>query len=202
MWAIRAQAYLGDLWSWEMSGQDRRSWDRRHARSAPAPVLRPPPPPPLFAHVETLFPTKGEALDIACGRGEGAVWLAGRGLTCKGVDVSPVAIQKARSLAAAYGFGGRCRFEVWDLDDGLPPGDPVDLVFCHMFRDQHLYESMVNRVSPGGLVAIAVLSEVGGPSGDYRARRAELHDAFGHLEILDEGEGDGVARILVRRSQE
>lgn len=182
-----------------VSRDDRERWDRKHARSVPAPALDPPPPPPVFAHVEHHFPSGGDALDIACGRGEGAVWLASRGMSYRGVDVSPVAIAMAEDLAGATGVIGRCRFEVWDLDDGLPPGAPVDLLFCHMFRDPDLYEAMVDRVAPGGLLAMAALSEVGGKPGEYRCRPGELREAFGHLHVLDEGEGQGLARILGRK---
>jgi SAM-dependent methyltransferase len=181
-----------------MSREDREAWDRKHEASMPAPVLQPPPPPPLFSHVEHHFPKAGSALDIACGRGEGAVWLAGRGLSYHGVDVSPVAIGMAQKLVDAYELTERCRLEVWDLDDGLPPGPLVDVMFCHMFRDPTLYGAMIERLAPGGLLAVAVLSEVGGAAGPFRAPPGELREAFGHLEVLDEGEGDGMARILAR----
>lgn len=182
-----------------MSEEDRRRWDDKHRRSVPPPAIEPPPPPPLFAHVEQHFPTEGRALDIACGRGEGAVWLASRGLDYRGIDVSPVAVEMARSFASAYSYGDRCSFEVWDVDDGLPPGKPVDLLFCHMFRPVGLYGEMIERVAPGGVVAVAALSEVGGKTGPYRCEPGELRLAFGGLEILDEGEGDGVVRILARK---
>lgn len=169
--------------------------------SLPSPVIEPPPAPPVFAHVSGLFPREGEALDIACGRGEAAVWLASRGMSYHGVDISPVAIEMASRLVAAYGLVGRCELHTWDLDDGLPPGDPVDLLFCHMFRDENLYGAMVDRVRPGGLLAVATLSEVAGQQGGFRARPGELRAAFGHLEILDEGESGGVARILVRKGE-
>jgi SAM-dependent methyltransferase len=182
-----------------MSRKDREHWDRRHSRSAPAPALNPPPPPPVFAHLEHQFPEEGNALDIACGRGEGAVWLASRGMDYWGVDISPVAVRMAESLVAATGLSDRCRFEVWDLDDGLPPGESVDLLFCHMFRDPARYEAMADRIGTGGLLAMAALSEVGAEPGEYRCRPGELRDAFRHLEIIDEGEGQGLTWILARR---
>lgn len=182
-----------------VSEQDREYWDRKHASSMPAPALDPPPPPPLFAQVEDVFPAGGQALDIACGRGEGAIWLASRGMRYWGIDISPVAIWMARDLVAATRLTDRCRFDTWDLDGGLPPGDPVDLVFCHMFRDPSLYQAMVNRVVPSGLIAVAALSEVGGQRGEYRCHPGELREAFGDLEVIDEGEGEGMARILVRK---
>lgn len=122
-------------------------------------------------------------------------------MTYRGVDVSPVAIEVARNLADTRGFGDRCQFEVFDLDDGLPPGEPVELVFCHLFRkNPSLDVPMIDRVVPGGLLAIASLSVVGSRSpGRFHAPPGELRDSFGHLQVLDEGEGDGMASILARK---
>jgi len=188
-------SYLGIV-----SKTDRQHWDRRHSERGMAPLSESqPPPPPVFAHVEHLFPTKGNALELGCGRGRGAVWLASRGMNYWGVDVSPVGVALARELTSLSSFSDRCRFDVVDLDDGLPEGPPVDLLFCYLFRNQRLDLSIIERVTPGGLLAVAVLSEVGLGPGEFRARPGELRDAFGGLEILDEGEGEGMAWILARR---
>jgi hypothetical protein len=116
-----------------------------------------------------------------------------------GVDVSAVGIDLARKLTSLYGVADRCRLDVFDLDAGLPPGPLVDLLLCHLFRDPRLDGAMIERLAPGGMLAVAVLSEVGAGPGEFRAGPGELRDAFGTLEIVDEGEGDGVARILARR---
>ena len=55
----------------------------------------------LVAEVEAL-PT-GRALDLACGEGRNAVWLAERGWDVTGVDFADVALEKGRELAAARG---------------------------------------------------------------------------------------------------
>ena len=117
----------------------------------------------------------------------------------RGVDVSPIAIDMARELSDAAGLTARCTFEVWDLDDGLPPGRPVDLLFCYLFRDTRLYTAMVERVSDGGLLAVATLSVVGGGGGEHRALPDELERAFGHLDVLDRGESEGSTWILARK---
>lgn len=184
-----------------MSESDRLHWDPRHTIAGLPNPDEDPAPPTVFAHVEDMFPTRGSALELACGRGRDAIWLASRGMTYRGVDVSPVAIEFARSLAKARGVAEQCRFEVFDLDDGLPPGDPVDLLFCHLFRkNPSLDEPMVQRIAPGGLLAVASLSVVGSDSpGRFHAPPGELRASFGHLEVLDEGEGSGMAWILARK---
>jgi SAM-dependent methyltransferase len=181
-----------------MSEEDRRHWDDRHAVvgvGSDDPGL-----PTIFAAIEDSFPVGGRALEIVCGRGELAVWLAMRGMDVFGVDVSPVAVGLAAELAGRSGVADRCRFEVWDLDDGLPPGPPADLVVCHMFREPRLDQELIERVAPSGLLAIASLSEVGGPPGRFRAKPGELREVFAKLETLSDGEGDGVAWLLGRKS--
>jgi len=181
-----------------MSEEDRRHWDERHAVAGVGshdPGLA-----TAFAAIEDLFPIEGRALEIACGRGEMAVWLAMRGMDVFGVDVSPIAVDLAAELAVRNDVADGCRFEAWDLDDGMPPGPPTDLVVCHMFREPRLDQELIERVAPGGLIAIASLSEVGGPSGRFRAEPGELREAFAELETLSGGEGDGVAWLLGRKS--
>lgn len=156
-------------------------------------------PPPLFSSHAGEFPTTGRALDLACGDGRVSVWLATRGMEVTGLDVSPVAVELAEDLARRAGVAGRCRFEVVDLDEGLPPGPPVDVVVCHLFRDERLDVPVFERLRPGGLLAVAALSEVGGPPGRHRARAGELRARFGHLELIDGGEADGTAWLLARR---
>lgn len=184
-----------------VSEADRHHWDQRYTTLGPAPVNKSPLPPPVFAHVEDLFPNDGHALELACGRGRGTVWLASRGMDVLSVDVSPIAIELARELVSQSGVADRCRLEVVDLDHGLPEGPPVDLLLCYLFRDERLDRAMMERLAPGGLLAVAVQSEVGVGPGEFRARPGELRDAFGELEILDEGEGEGMARVLARRPE-
>ena len=87
-----------------MSGDDRVRWDARHAAAAPAGVA----PPGVLAGAAELtacFPVSGRALDVACGRGGVAVWLARRGLAVDAVDVSPVGLAAGARLAAALRAG-------------------------------------------------------------------------------------------------
>ncbi|HWS93063.1 MAG TPA: methyltransferase domain-containing protein [Mycobacterium sp.] len=180
-----------------MTGEDRRRWDERYASLGPAAVDAVEPPTVLAAYAE-VFPTTGHALELACGQGPGSVWLARRGLQVLGLDISPVAISQARDLARRTGVDDRCRFDVVDLDEGLPAGSPVDVILCHKFRDRRLDHAIVERLAPGGLLAIAVLSEVGSTPGPFRAAPGELPAAFAELDIVAAGEGQGHAWLLAR----
>ncbi|QUR67537.1 SAM-dependent methyltransferase [Mycobacterium spongiae] len=181
-----------------MAEQDGRHWDEHYANLGPAPVRGVVAPGFLASH-SAVIPIAGTALDLACGRGMSTVWLARRGLDVVGVDVSPVAVDQARDLARRAGVGDRCRFAVADLDDGLPPGPQVDVVVCQKFRDPRLHQAIIDRLSPGGLLAMEVLSEVGAAPGPFRARPGELLAAFAHLDLVASGEGSGCAWLLARR---
>ena len=181
-----------------MAEGDRRRWDERYAAQGPPPVSAVNPPDLLTRHAKE-FPAAGRALDLACGQGFGAVWLARRGLDVRGFDVSAVAIDRAREVARLADVGERCHFEVFDLDDGLPPGPPVDVILCHKFRDRRLDGEIIERLAPGGLLAIAALSEVGAAAGPFRAAPGELPAAFAQLQPIAAGEGDGHAWLLARR---
>jgi SAM-dependent methyltransferase len=182
----------------QVSDDDRVRWDERYAGREAAPVESVGPP-PVFAPFEDIFPTAGHALDLACGQGVGSVWLACRGLDVWGVDVSATAISQARELARRRGVGDRCRFDVVDLDTGLPAGPPVDVALCHRFRDRRLDDALIARLAPGGLLAIAVLSEVGAGPGCFRAAPGELPAAFTGLDVIAAGEGQGEAWLLARK---
>ncbi|MGV0646340.1 class I SAM-dependent methyltransferase [Mycolicibacterium sp. XJ2546] len=181
-----------------MSEQDRERWEERYqARAAPSVAdVR---IPAVFTAYQDIFPTEGRVLDLACGPGLASVWLARRGMEVWGVDVSPTAIDHARDLAARSGVGDRCRFDVVDLDSGLPAGPPADVVVCHRFRDRRLDQPIIERLAPRGLLAISALSVVGADPGPFRVTPGELTTAFAQLDVIASGEGDGEAWLLARK---
>ncbi|GAB4003339.1 hypothetical protein GCM10029992_44610 [Glycomyces albus] len=59
----------------------------------------------LVAEAAGLRP--GRALDVGCGEGADAVWLAARGWRVRAVDIAPTALERARLAAEAAGVGDR-----------------------------------------------------------------------------------------------
>jgi SAM-dependent methyltransferase len=179
---------------------DRERWDARHAVAVAADAGAPDPPDALRGRTE-LLPAGGRALDVACGRGTAAVWLAARGFAVDAVDVSPVALDAGRALAAREGV--TVRWVLHDLDTGLPAGEPddcgaYDVVVCQRFRDPARYPELAARLAPGGLLVVTVLSEVGEGPGPFRAPAGELRAAFGALEVLHHVERAGEASLVAR----
>ena len=78
---------------------NREDWDRKYAGRE----LLWTEAPSRFLVAEVADMTPGTALDLACGEGRNAVWLAEHGWDVTGVDFSEVAIRKARRLAAQRG---------------------------------------------------------------------------------------------------
>ena len=182
-----------------MSDADRVRWDARHAvAGAPSPA----PPGALMGAPELVdaFPTAGRALDVACGRGGVAVWLARRGLTVDAVDVSPVGLAAGAELAAACAVAGRIRWIEHDLDAGLPErsAGPYDVVVCQLFRDPARYAALAAALAPGGLLVVTVLSQVDAGPGPFRAAPGELRAGFPGLAVLLHRESDGEATLLAR----
>jgi SAM-dependent methyltransferase len=182
-----------------MAEDDRVRWDARYSADGASSGSEEPRLPGLFATYEDSFPRRGFALDLASGRGAASVWLANRGLEVCGLDISSVALEGARRLAAGYQVNDRCRFQLADLDLGLPSSPPAEVILCHMFRDRRLYSPMAERLKVGGTLAVAVLSEVGAEPGPFRARAGELKVAFEDLSVIADGEGDGRAWILATK---
>lgn len=182
-----------------MAVSDRAHWDRRYDRLGPSAAGSLGLPGVFAAHLDA-FPTAGTALDVACGQGRVSIWLAERGLDVRGLDISMVAVEQATASARERGVADYCRFEVVDLDRGLPPGPPVDVIMCHLFRGERLDRALVARLRPGGLLAVAALSEVGAAPGRYRVAPGALTHAFADLEIFAAGEGSGTAWLLGRRT--
>lgn len=174
-----------------MTGEDRRRWDGRHAAVGAGEPM----PPDALRGRDDLLPPSGRAIDIGCGRGQVAVWLALRGLDVDAVDVSPAGLAAGAALATAHGV--TLRWREADLDAGLPAGR-YDAVVCQRFRDPALYPAFRAALTPGGLLVLTVLSEVGDEGGRFRASPGELLSAFGGLEVLHHDERDGEATLVAR----
>jgi SAM-dependent methyltransferase len=101
---------------------EREDWNRKHGEAGP--LFGVEPNRFLVAEVENLAP--GRALDLACGAGRNAVWLAERGWTVTGADFSDVALTNARGLAAERGV--EVEWVQADLRDWEPPAQAFDLV--------------------------------------------------------------------------
>ncbi|MET8872891.1 class I SAM-dependent methyltransferase [Nocardia sp. NPDC004604] len=103
-----------------------RFWDGVYA-DRPR-VIDPQPNVLLAETVSTLPP--GDALDLGCGDGGDALWLARRGWQITAVDISVVAVERLAGLARSHGLGDRVVAERHDLRQSFPQGR-FDLICAH-----------------------------------------------------------------------
>jgi SAM-dependent methyltransferase len=95
---------------------DASFWDERY-RSADG-IWSGDPNPQLVAEVSGLAP--GTALDVGCGEGADAVWLAERGWHVTAIDISGVALERARKAAANAGVTERIDWRKGDIATWTP----------------------------------------------------------------------------------
>ena len=101
----------------------------------------------LVAEASGLAP--GRALDLACGEGRNAVWLAERGWTVRGVDFSGVALAKAEKLAEARGVDAE--WVCADLREHEPEPAAYDLVVILYLQIPVAERHVVLRRAAGAL---------------------------------------------------
>ena len=148
---------------------DAEDWDRRYAANDYVWTVRP----NAFLVREVEQMTPGRAIDLACGEGRNAVWLARLGWEVTGVDFSAVALDKARRLAEEHGVSAR--WEQADLLAWEPPADGAELVvvlYLQLPAGQRriALANATRALRPGGTVLVVAhdqrnLAEgVGGPA--------------------------------------
>ncbi|HVC87731.1 MAG TPA: class I SAM-dependent methyltransferase [Gaiellaceae bacterium] len=113
--------------------------------------------PNRFLVAETAGLAGGRVLDLACGEGRNAVWLASRGWQATGVDFSDVALEKARLLAD--GRGVEAEWIVSDLLAYRPPARAFELVIVFYLQvveaeRRPILRAAAEAVAPGGTLLL------------------------------------------------
>ncbi|HEV2633513.1 MAG TPA: class I SAM-dependent methyltransferase [Actinocrinis sp.] len=139
----------------EADTTDEQFWDDRYASSQR--VWSGNPNTALARELADLIP--GSALDLGCGEGGDAIWLAGQGWRVTAVDISQVALDRAAAHAAEAGVGERIDWQRHDLGVSFPAGafDLVSAQFLY-FRGEASREQTLRAaaaaVAPGGVLLI------------------------------------------------
>ncbi|MEU2747581.1 class I SAM-dependent methyltransferase [Streptomyces collinus] len=130
-------------------------WDgvyaARPAADAPRPNAR------LAETVSDMPP--GQALDLGCGEGGDALWLASQGWHVIAVDISAVAVERLTALAGSYGLGDRVNAVRHDLQASFPQGG-FDLVCAHYLHTPFgldrstVLRSAAHVLRPGGRLLV------------------------------------------------
>ena len=189
----------------DMSESERINWTDRWAggdyrgRSSPSPFVA--------AWADRL--PKGRALDLACGNGRNALYLAQCGFDVDAIDIAEPALKLAQASAQERGVS--INTMVADLDDHNLPLESYDLIITCFYMNRDMVPSVKDALSPGGFVLqeqhCATDADVSGPADPrFRLRSNELLHLFLDFRVRHYSEGleweaerDGGRHIAVGR---
>jgi 2-polyprenyl-3-methyl-5-hydroxy-6-metoxy-1,4-benzoquinol methylase len=158
-----------------------------------------------------LLPRGGRVLDVACGRGRHALWLATIGFDVHAIDRSPDAV--AEVIAQANRLSLTLNADVVDLETETPPSlgsQEYDLVIGFNYLHRPLMPALREAVKPGGRIFYETFTtrqaERGHPRNPaFLLRDGELAELMAPFTILRSREGDidgrFIASIIAERPQ-
>ncbi|NNE62613.1 MAG: methyltransferase domain-containing protein [Gammaproteobacteria bacterium] len=190
-----------------MSQQDRKKWNKRYAEDSyrkgnPVTLLE-----NWIAHIPV-----GKAVDIACGAGRNALFMAQSGFEVDAIDISSEGLKKAHQNAVSRGL--HINWIEHDLDQPYNFENDYQLVVIMWYVNLTLISRLCNCLAPGGYLLCEehLVSDcnVAGPgSSSFRVEPGQLREAVSGLNIVfyqesieanDEGEQIASARVVARRS--
>ena len=197
-----------------MSEVDRTRWNARYRERQ----LDLTPAASLVALTDRLKPVgpATRALDLACGTGRNALYLAELGYEVEAWDLSEVALNQLRAEIERRAAAGR-RLSIVvrqvDLDRAallrqpeLLPVSRFDLIVDYYYLERALFRAIARALRPGGLLVFETVLDVEAgrariANPDHRLARGELGAAFPGLETLEyvEDESAGRALLFARR---
>jgi SAM-dependent methyltransferase len=174
-----------------VSAAERDKWDARYRDGAYEGRTHP------TALLAEWLPrlARGRALDVACGAGRNALYLAASGFSVTALDISRVGLERGRSAAVERGLSVEwlCADLDGDLESALPAG-PFDLIVWIRYVHRTLMPHLISRLAVGG----ALLCEqhlktdqpvVGPTSSGFRLEAGELRRSAQGLHLRHEYEG-------------
>ncbi len=178
---------------------DARAWDQRYAASDRVWSLGP----NQFVATELADLAPAAALDLACGEGRNAIWLAGRGWRVTAVDFSQVAVERGRRIAGDLPI-------TWQVGDvltvELPSVDLAVLAYLQLAADERrlAVRRAFGALRPGGTLFVVAhdssnLAEgTGGPQDPAVLYTAEdvLDDLAGQGQRFDVVRAERVPRVV------
>jgi len=179
----------------------REKWDRIYQQSQ---SLEPSPAEVLSENTH-LLPATGQALDLACGLGGNALFLAQRGFSVSAVDISPVAIESLSAHAQRLGLAIVAR--AVDAETKPLPRQAFDVVVVSRFLSRPLAASIQDSLKPSGLLFYQTylrnkLNPQGPSNPDYLLAENELLSLFNEMRVLVYREEGRVGNLSLGRRDE
>ena len=173
-----------------MSAEDREKWDQRYREGAYASRNYP----SEFLRNRADLLNVGRAMDLACGVGRNAIYLAELGFEVDAVDVSLVGLEIAREKAKERRLSIQWLNEDL-LSDWTIPDQQYDLILMIRFVSSEVLVKLPQLLARGGALIIEEhlqwpQGNVVGPSSNrFRVKPGELIEACKELDVLFHYEG-------------
>ena len=166
-----------------MNETDQTKWDRIYTGDAGKSAE----PCEVLAAHSHLLPAAGDALDLACGRGGNALYLAARGFSTRAWDVSAVAIQSLSDVAGRNGLP--LTAEQRDVTANPPASGSFDIIVVSRFLDRALAPATCAALREHGLLFYQTFirekaADTGPNNPAYRLEANELLRLFRPLHII------------------
>ena len=150
---------------------------------------------------QRLLPGAGTALDVACGRGRNAIWLAQRGLETLAVDRDTTALQDLRAEAERLGLPLKTASIDLERGDGRLPPAAFDVIVVVRYLHRPLFPVLTEAVRSGGVLVYETFTREqaarGRPTNPaFLLEPGELRTLVSPLEVLVEREGDFEGKML------
>jgi len=135
-----------------------------------------------------LIMNSGSALDLACGTGGDAIFLASKGLTVDAWDISDAVIGKIARFASENRLA--INAEARDINISPPENESYDVITVAHYLERTLAPRLIAALKPGGLLFYqtftqAVTPTYSGPSNsDFRLAENELLSLFRELRVV------------------
>lgn len=158
-------------------------WDQRYCGKTPA--IK---PCQLLLNFAEHLPQQGRALDLACGLGGNALFLAERGLHCDALDYSSVAVDALNTFALQHNLAVTA--VVQDIEHEFNTAkNYYDAIVVSYFLFRPLLCAISQALAPGGLLYYQTFNrkrpECGGPQNpDFLLTEGELPKAMPELELV------------------
>jgi len=157
---------------------DQERWDARYSETSPQPKVA-----NVILENQSLLPTRGKALDLACGLGGNALFLAEQGLEVEAWDISPIAIKKLNRLAEGLPVTAR----IVDITQTEWPLETFDVIVVSYYLERSISQKIVDALKPGGLLFYETFNqnilERGPKNPAYRLKEKELLEMFNGLTV-------------------
>lgn len=163
-------------------------WDAKFEQIPPS---QPIPPCWCLKHHSRYLPLKGVGLDLACGLGGNARFMAQCGLSVQAWDISDIALTKLNNWAAVNRF--KIEPVLTDIEQMLFPYQQFDVIVVSHFLNTSLFSQIEQALKPGGRIFYQTFLEPvqeGAPNNpDFYLKSGNFYQVWPHFKTLVYGEG-------------